>query len=338
MSESLVIKSDKDKIERLIKYSKFNKSDSTKKSHFYSLWDFAKFLSKKENLVLDETSKAPEIKRMLDMFIDLEALDAKLIISEYLDDLMKTKATSTVATRISAIKSYIKTQKSLTIDSKHPNGIPNWDLEFIKSPKIENKKVAGPSEEEFSQLLLVLQELENSTNYLDRRNALLCYIMAFCGFRVSEALSIDIEEIDFKKSKVLISRKGLRLKKEFYIGEILLDKIQKFINDPVTKQGPLFINQDKINKTFSRLRRESAWRIVKNIGKKANIENLHPHKFRHFAATEALIANSGNVYQAMKFTGHLSKKQVERYEDERQNDQLITSNKIEDKWLKKTEN
>ena len=35
----------------------------------------------------------------------------------------------------------------------------------------------------------------------------------------------------------------------------------------------------------------------------------------------------------MKFTSHISEKQIAKYEDERKNIQLKTAKKIENKWL-----
>lgn len=313
-------------VERLLKFSKFNKSKSTIKTHFYSLWDFTKYLAFTRNKELSDNKNA-EISKALTEFCSYSALEAKLIVADYLSFLQeKNQSTSTMATKLAAIKDHVSFQKGIT-------HFPNWDLDFIKAPKVENKKVDGPTEIEFSVLLKRFLELENSKSYIDKRNALLCLIISFCALRISEALSINLEEIDFKNSKILISRKGKKLKQEFYLGEKILEKIKTFVLFSNRKEGPLFINQDKVNKSYTRLTRNSAFRIIRDIGSSIGIENLHPHKFRHFGATEAIEANEGNVHEAMKFTSHISEKQIAKYEDERKNVQLKTAQKIENKWL-----
>jgi len=162
---------------------------------------------------------------------------------------------------------------------------------------------------------------------------LLCLILSLCAFRVSEALSLNIKDIDFEKSILSITRKGKRLNQEFFIGKKLSSKIKNFLIFDKRKSGPLFINQDKVKASNNRLSRISAYRIIKSIGDSIGIENLHPHRFRHFSATEAKEANKGNIHDTMKFTGHITPEQIERYEDERENIQLKTSEYIENKWL-----
>lgn len=314
-------------IEKLIKFSKFNKTKSTIKTHYYALWDFVKFYSKLNNLILSD-DKNSEINRIMTRFCSLDAKRAKFTVADYLTDLQdnREQSTSTLATKLAAIKNYITYQKGMV-------GIPTWDLSFIQTPKVENKKVPGPTEEEFLLLRNKFLELENSKNYIDKRNALLCIILPMCALRISEALSIDIENIDFKNSKFYIYRKGKKLKQEFFIGEKLLSKIQNFLVFDKRKTGPLFINQDKVKSSHKRLTRISAYRIIKSIGQSVGIENLHPHKFRHFGATEAQEANNRNIHDTMKFTGHLTSEQIERYEDERENIPLKTAKYIENKWL-----
>jgi integrase len=316
-----------EKVEKILRFSKFNKSASTQKTHFYSLWDFSKFIAKTNNVKLS-SDRNSEISKMMKSFCDLDALNAKLLLADYLISLgERNQSSSTVATKLAAVKDHIAFQKGIT-------NIPAWDLDFIKAPKVENKKVPGPTENEFALLLKKFQELEKSSSYIDRRDALLCYLLSFCALRTSEALSINIEDIDWQKGRITVSRKGRKLKQDFNLGKKILNKIQKFVLEGKRYEGPLFINQDKVNKTFTGLTRGSAYRIVKKIGESVGMNNLHPHKFRHFSATEAIIAANGNRHEAMKFTSHLSEAQISKYEDERNNQQLNIATKIEEKWLK----
>lgn len=313
-------------LEKLIRFSKFNKSKSTQQTHYYSLWDFAKFYADKNHLDLSNDKNA-EISKIMAKFCQLDAVKAKFLVADYLSDLEnKGQSTSTLATKLAAIKNHINYQKGML-------GTPTWDLSFLQSPKVENKKVSGPTEKEFQLLKNKFLELESSKNYIDKRNALLGIILPMCAFRISEALSINIEDIDFKNCKLSIKRKGKRLNQEFFIGEKLLSKIKMFLSFDKRNSGPLFINQDKVKSKNNRLSRVSAYRIIKSIGESVGINNLHPHKFRHFGTTEAQEANERNVHDTIKFTGHLTDKQIERYEDERENIQLKTSTYIENKWL-----
>lgn len=327
---SLQIKPQEDPLLELIKFTKFNQSISTQKTHFYSLWDFCCFLGDKWEISLDSNKKREEISKLMNEFCKLSSLKAKLLVTNYLNNLLaKGQATSTLATKLSAIKNHISYCREFTDPP-----IPSWDLNGFKPPKVEKRKISGPSEVEFEKILSYLIELEKSNSYIKERNALLCYILAFGALRISEALSINIEDIDFDKRKINISRKGRRLRQDFYLGKLIMEKIYLFVKKYKRFKGPLFINKDHSDKSKTkRLGRTSAWRIVKQIGKNVGIEDLHPHKFRHFAATEALVVTDFNAHQATKFTSHLSKKQIESYEDERDNVQERIASQIEKRWL-----
>lgn len=325
MTEIVPIDKEND-LEKLIRFSKFNKSKSTQQTHYYSLWDFTKFYAQRNHLDLSN-DKNIEISKIMAKFCQLDAVKAKFLVADYLSELeSKGQSTSTLATKLAAIKNHINYQKGML-------GTPNWDLSFLQTPKVENEKISGPTESEFLLLRNKFLELENSKNYIDKRNALLCMILSMCAFRISEALSLNIEDIDFKNSKLSVTRKGRRLNQEFYIGEKLLSKIKKFLSFDKREAGPLFINQDKVKNKNNRLTRISAYRIIKSIGESIGINNLHPHKFRHFGTTEGMEANKRNVHDTIKFTGHLTNEQIERYEDSRENIQLKTSEYIENKWL-----
>lgn len=323
----IIKKAQDNQVLELLKYSKHNNSQSTQKTTFYSLWDFVKFYAELEDFEVDHSSKDKEISRVMENFTRLNGIQAKLLVTKYLANLEKSgKSTSTISVRLAALRNHVTLCKELL-------GFPTWDLSFFKPPKVENKKVPGPTEEEFGRLLKKFQEMEKSPKSIDRRDALLCYILAFTGLRVSEALSIDVENINPATRKILISRKGKRLKQDFTLGKVMFSKLESFIMRNHQIEGPLFLNR-----SGGRLSRESAWRRVKKIGKEIGLKNLHPHKFRHFATTEALEAVDFNVHQAAKFTSHISEEQLKRYEDERANTQEAIASKIEKKWLSQPDN
>lgn len=338
MSEkSLVHKNETwDKLSQVLEFSKFNfqnKNKNTKSSYFYCLWDFSKFLAIKFNIELNSSNKQTEINRILIKELiklnsedQLDPLSVKVHVVDYINNLIKNnQATSTIASKFAAIKDFFE---SIT-------DVYKVDLSNIKVPKIEKKKIKGPKTEEFEKLIINIDQLFKNGSYRDKRNCLLFYIEIFCGLRISEVLSIDIEQVNLKESLVYVFRKGVAQHEKIQISvpPITLGKIGEFLKLDGRKKGPLFVNVDKTHET-KRLSRQSAHTIYCEITEKYIGRKLSPHKFRHFYATEAYEIAGKNKDLAMKFTGHKTSRIFDDYNEEKENEHLKIAIDLEKKWIK----
>lgn len=318
------------KLSKVLEFSKLaNQSKNTLKSYKYNLWDFCKFISiKLQNPIDDKKDKLDETARLLNFLYSKDDLTIKFHIVEYLSDLIKKgQSTSTVAAKLAAIKDYV----SITPRSNERLN-ERLNIDDIKAPKIQKKKVKGPSIEEFEKILKEVEILFDKGNYKDKRDALLFYIENFCGLRISEVLSIDIENLFLKEGVMLIVRKGCPEKVEISIPPITKLKIEEFLKLDKRKKGPLITNCDTHKK--GRLSRQGAWQIYVDLTEKCVGRRISPHKFRHFYATEAWELSGQNKDIAKKFTGHKSDKIFEDYKEERENHHLKIATDLEKKWIK----
>lgn len=318
---------DLEKINKLFQVSKLNKwSKNTVKTYFYSLWDFCKFISIKRSISLNEEVKKQEIDRLMLSLLDENHLDTKVLITEYINDLLdKGQSTSTISAKFSAIKDWFQVMK----ENLPPiEGFSIADLSGIKIPKIEKRKIFGPNPEEFNNILVTINDLYIKGNYVEKRNCLIFYIEIFCGLRISEVLGIDLEDLFLKESVINVHRKGKREKIRVPLPPLTKEKIELFLKLDGRKKGPLFINKDKAHEQ-KRLTRQSAFRILKEL------TGYSPHKFRHFYADEVFELSGFNKDIAKKFTGHTSDAVFEQYLEYRQNHAGDMASKLEEKWLKK---
>lgn len=309
----------------ILELSKFNNlSDNTKKAYKYSLWDFCKFISIRLQFKIDEGIRDEEIPKVLRFLYTKKAIEVELLVAEYIKHLKeKSQSTSTIAAKFAAIRDTFESWNRL-----FQNKI---NLSDIKPPKIEKRKIRGPKPEEFEKILEEIDKKFDSENYSDKRDALLFYIMNFCGLRISEVLSIDIDLNLLKEGRLEVLRKGKQeLKVDIPVPPETKKKIEQFLLIDGRKKGPLFIGIQK----KKRLSRQSAFRRLIELTEKAIGKKLSPHKFRHFYATEALEATDHNKDLAMKFTGHKSREVFDRYEDERNDYAKEIGIKIEEKWTK----
>lgn len=302
-----------EKAQRLFKVALARKAKSTVESYQYALKHFASYLN------MTNPSEA------IGYLISLQRIDAETRVLEYLGWMEEQGLSpSTMRTRLAAIKFYVATAHSVQwID---------WTLDTQGPPQENVKEVEGPTPQEFGKILSIVDELDSNHGI---RNRLMVYLLAFMGLRISEVLTLDLEHVDLKKSRIAVKRKGRQKKREWRtVPGKTMRLFKQYLKKRGNHDGPVFVSFDRNSDGENRLSRISAYRIIRKIGEKAGVEKLHPHAFRHFSVTEVLEITDGNERKAMKHSGHKSRKMIDVYEDKRKDEAGEIAQDLEDKWLK----
>ena len=245
------------------------------------------------------------------------------IVSLYITHLSRSSKISTLRRRLVSI-GVIHRLKGHYLDTKHPAIIEN--LMGIKRKKGSIQTGKKP---------LLINHLKQIINIIDEqkiekikklRNRTLILIGFGGGFRRSELISINYEDLDFVEEGVKIT---IRKSKTDQFGEGLLKGLPYFTNEkycPVTslknwinlskiKTGAIFRRFSKGSKlTSSRLTDQSVVLLIKEYLKLAGIENenFSGHSLRSGFATVA--AESGaDERSIMAMTGHKTTQMVRRY-------------------------
>ena len=255
--------------------------------------------------------------------IALDRLDADILLQAWVARMESDNLSpATINQRLAGVRFYVHLAKRA--------GWVSWEVE-VEGPKAEKvKDTRGPTRDEFVDILKVTHALEGETA---SRNRLMIYMFAFMALRVDSVLSIDIEHIDIRRSTVKVKWKGKKQRVARPIPDHTLGAMKVWLKERGKHAGPLFKSFDLAEKGDGRLTRRSAHRIVARIGKRAGIDGLHPHSFRHFSATEALELSDGNRHKTRKHTGHSSDKVLDLYDDERDDLARDMAQTIEDEWL-----
>lgn len=82
-----------------------------------------------------------------------------------------------------------------------------------------------------------------------------------------------------------------------------------------------------------RLTRQGILLLVKRLGQKEGIKNVHPHRFRHTFAVQ-FLHNGGNVFELQQLLGHTNLDMVKRYVKIAQMDLEVVARKASpaDNW------
>ena len=174
----------------------------------------------------------------------------------------------------------------------------------IPYPKIEKKVPQYLTISEFNRILDYFTL--NSNSLIGIRNLILVMMLGYLGLRTSAIISLNIEDVNLKANTIWVLEKGGR-KKMMFIPKIMGKYLSKYIIMLSVKKGPLFLSKRKkrmSDRTLQNLFRQSADKF--GINKK-----LHPHLFRHTAATH--LNQVAGVTITQYVLGHARRKNTQQY-------------------------
>lgn len=128
-----------------------------------------------------------------------------------------------------------------------------------------------------------IEKLRDNTNNI--RDLAIVEILSSTGMRVGELVKINTKDIDFQERSCIVTGKGNK-QREVYFDARTKIHLLEYINSRKDTEEALFVSFSKPNK---RLTINSIESILRNLGKKCNINKVHPHKFRRLLLQWLLI-------------------------------------------------
>ena len=119
------------------------------------------------------------------------------------------------------------------------------------------------------------------------------------GLRVSEVISLDRSSIDFITREATVIGKGGK-ERRFYLSEVCAEYLRQYLNSRTDNNTTLFVGTKSPHR---RLTKEGVEYIVKDLGQKAGVSNVHPHRFRRTLATD-LVRKGVPIQDVAQILGH----------------------------------
>lgn len=183
----------------------------------------------------------------------------------------------------------------------------------VKPTKVPRRLPQVLSVEEVGQLLQAASAPEGKNSLRDR--ALLEFLYA-CGARISEAMNLALDDLDLDEDVPLVRLLGKGRKERIsLLGHpakqalnAYLVRARPSLAEKGRSRGRVFLN------TYGRpLTRQSAWAIIQDAAKRANLsKSVHPHTLRHCFATH-LLQGGADVRAVQELLGHASVSTTEIY-------------------------
>lgn len=221
---------------------------------------------------------------------DIKAADVRYYFG-YLREIKKLKM-STIQTRMHYLSSFwdFLTAEELT------QGNPMKKIGKIKVEKIIKKPFSVRD----------MEALRSSCKRV-RDRALIEFLYS-TGVRISEAVALDVGDIDMAHLEMVVYGKGSKERKtyltenaKFYLDKYLKERcLRERITYEELKKRPLFVSNDKNHR---RITDNGVQDMLRTLGRRAGVEMVHPHRFRRTIATD-LLSRGMPIEQVRDFLGH----------------------------------
>ncbi len=137
------------------------------------------------------------------------------------------------------------------------------------------------------------------------RDAAILEVLYGCGLRASELVGLDVDRVHFDEGFLLVMGKGSKERLVPLSGEAA-KRLARYLAEarPALSKGDSSANPAVfLNARGGRLTRQSVHSIVVAAGRRADIEDLHPHTLRHSFATH-LLEGGADLRAIQEMLGH----------------------------------
>jgi site-specific recombinase XerD len=144
-------------------------------------------------------------------------------------------------------------------------------------PKIKKKEPDFLSVKQLKEILNYF--ISEATSHTGIRNLIIVLFLVFLGLRISAIININIQDINLKRSSLLVTEKGNR-KRIILLPQVLCYFLYPYIKNLDRDLGPLFLsNRNK------KLSHRMAQHFFKEASKALDM-HIYSRIFRHTAATQ----------------------------------------------------
>ncbi|WP_337489389.1 site-specific tyrosine recombinase/integron integrase [[Ruminococcus] torques] len=168
---------------------------------------------------------------------------------------------------------------------------------ILKSPmkRIHKIKTKQPVKEIISDEMI--ERLRDNCKCV--RDLAMIDLLYSTGIRVGELVGLNISDINFEERECVVYGKGDKERKVYFDAKAKLH-LQNYIEGRQDNNPALFITLDA---PYDRLKISGVEIRVRELGRKLQMDKIHPHKFQRTMATRA-IDKGMPIEQVQKILGH----------------------------------
>jgi len=216
------------------------------------------------------------------------------MLSYLLDLNQRSYAPTTRARKVAAARSFFKFLVAEEIIKEDPT-------ENVKSPTVGR---ALPKPISVSQIRTLLEQPTKRSTPEAKRDAAMLQLLYASGMRVSELVSLNLNDMNTVDGNVRCFGKGHK-ERIVPIHKLAVQAIDEYVEEA----RPRMVRNDKekalfLNRRGDRLTRQGFWQILKEYAKSAGLEGeVTPHTLRHSFATH-MLSGGADLRAVQELLGH----------------------------------
>jgi integrase/recombinase XerC len=237
--------------------------------------------------------------------VEIEKVD-RLAIRKYMSFLHRKNKKSSIARKISTLRSFFKYLIREQVISSNP-------AKSVSTPKVEKTLPTTLTVDEAFRLMESPQSLPEKSSDVAKENRLrdraILELLYSSGLRVSELVGLNLNQLDSDLGIARVMGKG-RKERIVPVGAKAIEALKAYLEDRGVFRGedPIFINS-----FGGRLTTRSVGRLIKKYTRHSGIfRKVSPHSLRHTFATHLLDAGA-DIREIQEMLGHSSLSTTQRY-------------------------
>jgi integrase/recombinase XerC len=228
-------------------------------------------------------------------------------VRTYLSSLYETCKPVTIARKLAALRALYKFLVSRGFVDQNPAAA-------VRTPKKPAKLPHFLSVDDAHAVM----EAQGQNPHINARDQAIVEMLYGSGLRVSEAVGLNINDVDLSAATTVVLGKGNK-QRMVPVGAKAISAVEKYLHvrsliprekkqSTQTDETALFINRDG-----TRLSVRSVQRMVRSRGLAVGAkESLHPHALRHSCATH-LLEGGADLRMIQELLGHSSLSTTQKY-------------------------
>jgi len=162
---------------------------------------------------------------------------------------------------------------------------PCVNVGVIKVPKKEKK-------------IFTEEELERLNRCcVNKRDRAILHFLRSTGCRISEVTELNRDAVNTEMMECVVHGKGNK-ERTVYLDGVARMVLEEYLKDRKDDDPALFVNRYR-----KRIEPGGVREMLQKLAVKANVEHVHPHKFRRTLATE-LVRHGMPIQEVAKILGH----------------------------------
>ena len=237
--------------------------------------------------------------------VEIKRVD-RLAIRKYLSFLHRKNKKSSIARKISTLRSFFKYLIREQVISSNP-------AKSVSTPKVEKTLPTTLTVDEAFRLMESPQSLPEKPSDVSKENRLrdraILELLYSSGLRVSELVGLNLNQLDSDLGIARVMGKG-RKERIVPVGAKAIEALKAYLEDRGVFRGedPIFVNS-----FGGRLTTRSVGRLIKKYTRHSGIfRKVSPHSLRHTFATHLLDAGA-DIREIQEMLGHSSLSTTQRY-------------------------